>query len=49
MKSNTLICIAWTFVFGVLTVPVRLPAQNQVRYTVTDLGTLRMRSFGATE
>jgi probable HAF family extracellular repeat protein len=40
MKSNTLICITWTFVLGALAVPVQLPAQNQVRYTVTDLGTL---------
>ena len=40
MKSKTLMCITVTILFGVLAFPVRLVAQRQIRYSVTDLGTL---------
>jgi probable HAF family extracellular repeat protein len=40
MKSKTLMWITCTVLFGVLAVPAPLAAQGQVRYTVTDLGTL---------
>jgi probable HAF family extracellular repeat protein len=40
MKSKTLVWITLTILFGVLVVPARLAAQKQIRYAVTDLGTL---------
>ena len=40
MKSRTLMWITPTILFGALAVPVRLAAQRQIRYSVTDLGTL---------
>jgi probable HAF family extracellular repeat protein len=40
MKSRTLTCITAMTLFAALAVPVRLAAQRQIRYTVTDVGTL---------
>jgi probable HAF family extracellular repeat protein len=39
LKSKTL-CITALTLLTVLAIPVRLGAQKQIRYTVTDLGTL---------
>lgn len=40
MKSRTLTCIIAMTLFAALAVPVQLAALKQIRYTVTDLGTL---------
>ncbi len=40
MKSRMLTCTTVITFFAALATPARLSAQNQIRYTVTDLGTL---------
>jgi probable HAF family extracellular repeat protein len=40
MKSRILTCITALTLLTALSVPLRLAAQKQIRYTVTDLGTL---------
>ena len=40
MKSTTLTCVTAIVLFAMLATPVRLAGQKQIRYTVTDLGTL---------
>jgi probable HAF family extracellular repeat protein len=40
MKCRPLTCIAPIALFAALTIPARLLAQQQIHYTVTDLGTL---------
>jgi probable HAF family extracellular repeat protein len=40
MKSRVLTCITPIALFAALTIPARLLAQQQIHYTVTDLGTL---------
>jgi probable HAF family extracellular repeat protein len=40
MKSKTLMRISTVTLFAALAIPVQLAAQKQIRYTVTDLGTL---------
>jgi len=45
MKSRTLLWIAALTLFAALAVPVRLTAQEQIRYTVIDIGTLLGGTF----
>jgi len=40
MNSKTWTHIIALTLFAALAIPVRLPAQQRIRYTVTDLGTL---------
>jgi probable HAF family extracellular repeat protein len=45
MKSRALTCLAAVTLFAALTKPVRLTAQEQIRYTVIDIGTLPGGTF----
>jgi probable HAF family extracellular repeat protein len=40
VKSRTLTCMSAMTLFGALATPVQLTAQQEIHYTVTDLGTL---------